>query len=173
MTNNIVANAKSIATEAHSGQFRKYDGQPYIVHPTRVVELLSKKTDNPVIIAAAWAHDVLEDTNYSRVKMLELIGPQAYLLVLELTNPSKDLKGAPRATRKLIDRMHLANVSIEAKLIKLCDRLDNVLDLATSNAEPDFKKLYKAETEALMPVFQFENIDVEYQDLLAKALKDL
>ena len=173
MNDDIVVNAENIATEAHKGQFRKYDKQPYIIHPKRTVELVRKKTNSPIIIAATFCHDVLEDTHYSRAKMLELIGPQAYLLVLELTNPSKDLKGVPRATRKLIDRMHLANVSPEAKLIKLCDRLDNVMDLATSNAEPDFKKLYRAETEALMPVFQLENIDAEYQDLLAKALNDL
>jgi len=52
--------AKAIATIAHRGQVDKA-GVPYIEHPARVVALLESPTNRAV--AAAWLHDVLEDTD--------------------------------------------------------------------------------------------------------------
>jgi (p)ppGpp synthase/HD superfamily hydrolase len=58
MAENLTATAQRIATEAHAGQTDKA-GQPYIGHPGRVAARL---TGDEQAEAAAWLHDVIEDT---------------------------------------------------------------------------------------------------------------
>ena len=48
-----------IATNAHAGQFDR-GGNPYILHPLRVMSYL--KTDDEELMCIALAHDVIEDT---------------------------------------------------------------------------------------------------------------
>ena len=52
--------ASSIARKAHDGQFRRDGVTPYITHPEAVAKSL--EGEHPDVIAAAWLHDVLEDT---------------------------------------------------------------------------------------------------------------
>ena len=53
--------ARSIAEEAHLGQFRRDGKTPYIEHPRQVSHRLYHLDDN--YIAAAWLHDVIEDNS--------------------------------------------------------------------------------------------------------------
>lgn len=62
--------AKAIATIAHRGQVDKA-GNPYIDHPRRVADLVSQQGAD--VIAAAWLHDVIEDTDVT-CKDLEAAG---------------------------------------------------------------------------------------------------
>jgi len=55
--------AKAIAVIAHRGQVDKA-GAPYITHPQRVTTLIQTPRNSE--IAAAWLHDVLEDTDLTR-----------------------------------------------------------------------------------------------------------
>jgi (p)ppGpp synthase/HD superfamily hydrolase len=52
----LVARAREIAAEAHKDDVDKA-GEPYIGHPRRVAEHF----DDPILAAAAWLHDVVED----------------------------------------------------------------------------------------------------------------
>ncbi len=52
--------AQSIATEAHAGQ-KRFGGEPFITHPQAVAASFDRNEDMAVR-AAAWLHDVLEDT---------------------------------------------------------------------------------------------------------------
>lgn len=156
-TSRIIREAKTIAEQAHAGVKRKWIEELYIEHPKRVAyEMAAYCMENKdwprYTIAAAWLHDVLEDTNFSRDEIIQRCGLKTYYLVLELTNPSKGLK-RPRAERKELDRMHLRNASLEARVLKLIDRLDNLQDL--QRAEPDFQALYLDETEQLLSCLQF------------------
>lgn len=54
----LVALAEGIARAAHAGQMDKA-GMPYAEHPARVA---ARVADDPYAVAAAWLHDVLEDT---------------------------------------------------------------------------------------------------------------
>lgn len=150
---NVLDEAIKIATEAHVLHVRKYVGPtvPYITHPKRVAERVSKlETATPDMIAAAWLHDVIEDCDPRwRDKIAQRCGVEVFVLVHELTNPSKGLK-APRERRKAIDCAHLVYVSPEAKLIKLIDRTDNLMEM--SGADEDFKRLYIKESEDLFLV---------------------
>ncbi len=59
--------ASSIARKAHDGQFRRDGVTPYITHPEAVA--ISLEGEHPDVIAAAWLHDVLEDTQTSVVHL--------------------------------------------------------------------------------------------------------
>ena len=76
------------------------------------------------MVAAAWLHDVLEDTLVSQQELTVAFGDPVVRLVLELTDVSRPTDGN-RATRKAIDRDHLANASPDAQTIKLADLIDN------------------------------------------------
>ena len=64
MSDNLIRRAKAFATQAHASidQRRKYTGLPYIVHPEAVAELVEATGAGPEVVAAAWLHDVVEDT---------------------------------------------------------------------------------------------------------------
>jgi (p)ppGpp synthase/HD superfamily hydrolase len=172
METKLILTAIDIASTAHRGTTRKYNNEPYIVHPKRVANLVEFKVQDEHLIAAAWLHDVLEDTEFDRAEMFQKVGARVFLLVTELTNPSKIWFPNPhtlkRADRKYLDRLHLRHVSPDAKFIKLCDRLDNIIDI--QGADDEFKKLYKQETEILLAEVLM-GIDYEYEIRLREALK--
>jgi (p)ppGpp synthase/HD superfamily hydrolase len=149
-----ILKAIKFAKEKHKSQTRKYNNRPYIVHPARVstrVMLFDDVTEEQ--ICAAWLHDTIEDCKVTPSEIACLFGGEfgesVAKLVVELTNPSKNVK-APRAVRKQMDRDHLKEVSFYAKRIKLVDRLDNCLEL--EGADSDFIGLYITETKALLSV---------------------
>ncbi len=53
--------AQQVASDAHAGQTDKA-GRPYLDHPRRVAAHVAGTTDDPDAVAAAWLHDVVEDT---------------------------------------------------------------------------------------------------------------
>lgn len=56
----LLSKAILIATNAHAGQFDKA-GQPYILHPLRVMNNIEEKNDEELLCIAV-LHDVIEDT---------------------------------------------------------------------------------------------------------------
>jgi guanosine-3',5'-bis(diphosphate) 3'-pyrophosphohydrolase len=122
--------AASLAARAHAGQVRKDGKTPYAAHATRVALLLA--TDFEVrddeVLAAALLHDVIEDTTVDYDDLLEDFGPRVADLVAVL---SKD-KRLPEADREAAYDAALAEGPWEARLIKLADVCDNVLDSATA-----------------------------------------
>lgn len=66
----VIAAARAIATVAHRGQVDKA-GEPYIDHPRRVAERVAERDRYiPGDVAAAWLHDVLEDTDVTADDLL-------------------------------------------------------------------------------------------------------
>jgi (p)ppGpp synthase/HD superfamily hydrolase len=63
----VVELAQSIARKAHEGQFRRDGVTPYITHPEAVARSL--EGEEPNVVATAWLHDVLEDTQTSYVQL--------------------------------------------------------------------------------------------------------
>lgn len=148
--------AQEFATYAHNSinQIRKYTYEPYIVHPEAVANLVSKETTDKKIIAAAWLHDVVEDTPYSIEDIREVFGIHVALIVNELTSIPKSSK-LSRSTRKAMDRKRLKQVSIAAKTIKLADMIDNTKSVEQENFE--FAKIYMAEKKLLLDVLKDGN----------------
>ena len=57
----VITAAKMMAGKAHEGQFRKYSGLPYIIHPIEVATTVEAYGGTDEMIAAALLHDVVED----------------------------------------------------------------------------------------------------------------
>ena len=71
----VVIRAAEFARRAHASidQRRKYTHAPYIVHPKAVADIVAGVTDDPAMIAAAWLHDVVEDTPITIAEVEELV----------------------------------------------------------------------------------------------------
>lgn len=147
---NKIKNALSLATKAHAGVNRKYSDEPYVNHVIRVAFEVARLGLGDTLIAAALLHDVLEDTDTPLEVIEQSCGETVAKIVQELTNPSHlpENKFKKRVERKRIDREHLKQVSREAKIIKLCDRIDNLRDVKTGPR--DFQILYANESEILL-----------------------
>jgi soluble cytochrome b562 len=152
----LVDRARIYATEAHQriNQRRKYNSEPYHVHLHAVAKLVASVTDDSEMIAAAWLHDTVEDTQATLDDIEAAFGVTVAELVEELTDVSRPGDGN-RAVRKAIDRRHLAQASARAKTVKLADLIDNCKDI--TRHDPGFAQVYLAEMDDLLDVLQDGN----------------
>ncbi len=149
---NIILQAAQVANTLHRGQTRAC-GEPYINHPLRVagaVMLLADATEE--MVAAAWLHDVYEDTLFSTPALVNPFGRKVDMMVVELTNifTSKVYPGLNRNRRKGAETRRLDGVSPQAQIIKLCDRIDNLRTIGAKGR--GFALLYCDESDALAKV---------------------
>ncbi len=147
----LITQAADFAKTAHEkiDQRRKYSGEPYIVHPQAVAATVAGVTDDVATIAAAWLHDVVEDTPVALEELTAQFGADIAALVSDLTNASSPADGN-RQQRKAIDRQHTAQADPRAKTVKLADLIDNLSDIA--EADPGFARIYLGEKELQLQV---------------------
>lgn len=147
----IEQRAKEFATRWHAsiGQVRKYTGEPYINHPGAVAELVRSVPHDEAMLAAAWLHDVVEDTPCSIEDVEAEFGSEVAALVGWLTDVSKPADGN-REKRKAMDREHTARSPASAKTVKLADLIDNSRSIL--EFDPDFARVYIHEKERLLAV---------------------
>ena len=153
----VVEKARVFAIAAHSAvkQVRKYTGEPYWIHPIEVAGIVSRVTEaTPSMIAAAHLHDVIEDTGVTLEIVESEFGADVAKLVFWLTDASKPEDGN-RATRKAIDREHIAQAPAEAQTIKCCDILSNVRSIVAH--DPAFAVIYLEEKKQLVEVLTKAN----------------
>lgn len=146
---NLREKAERFATICHSGQIRKYTGEPYIEHPISVMNILLDHIPDATeeMLAAALLHDTVEDTEATLADIESFFGPRVRELVFWLTDKSKKSDGN-RAARKKIDRDHIASAPPEAQTIKLADLIDNSQSIV--GRDPDFAKVYMREKRLLL-----------------------
>ncbi len=148
----LVRRAKACCEAAHAGQTR-YDGTDYAVHPHRVAcILLAHGISDPALLAAAYLHDVLEDTPTPRSNLKAEFGDTVVNLVEALTNIGPSGRRFEEKQKMLLE--HARSMSPEAKLIKLADRLDNLRDMGCWPAWKQERYRWASEEllEALSPV---------------------
>lgn len=143
--------ARAFAVERHGGQIRKYTGYPYTTHLLNVANLVRGVPHTEEMLAAAWLHDTLEDTNTTGDEILVRFGPVVLLWVKFLTDRHPHIVGN-RATRKQLYRDWLAGAPPEVKTIKLADLIDNSSTIVEH--DPGFAKVYMSEKKALLAVLQ-------------------
>ncbi|QCL95500.1 HD domain-containing protein [Agrobacterium tumefaciens] len=150
---NLEERAKIFAANAHGSidQRRKYTGEPYIVHPIAVAELVRSVPHTEDMIAAALLHDVVEDTPITVEEIRDEFGRNVAELVDWLTDKSTPSDGN-RAARKRKDTLRLAKAPPAAKTIKLADLIDNTLTI--SKHDPRFWRVYQLEKKALLDVLR-------------------
>ena len=151
MMGDLEGRALAFAKAAHESidQRRKYSGEPYIVHPMAVAEIVRSVQHTPAMIAAAYLHDVVEDTPVTIELVRSEFGDEVGDLVDWLTDVSRPGDGNRRA-RKELDRQHLAKAPAAAQTIKLADLIDNTLTIREH--DPSFWKVYRREKLALLEV---------------------
>lgn len=127
---NIIDKALEFATNAHKGQFRKSEKEiEYIEHPKRVVELLKLVgvTDLDTLVGA-YNHDVIEDSNITFEQLEKEFGTKIATIVQECS----DDKSLSKEERKLLQISHVKNISNEARLVKLADKIANLGDIVVN-----------------------------------------
>jgi GTP pyrophosphokinase len=114
----------------HKGQVRR-SGEPYLVHPLEVADLLVDMRLDVVAVAAGLLHDIVEDTPTTIEKIRELFGEEVAHVVEGVTKLS-GLQFASSEERQAesFRKMLLAMVDdIRVILVKLADRLHNMRTL--------------------------------------------
>jgi (p)ppGpp synthase/HD superfamily hydrolase len=148
----LTERARRFAQQAHEGQVRRYTGEPYVAHAERVAMAVARLTGDPEVIAAAFLHDVLEDTNTTQETLEALFGGRVAGIVVELTNvyTAERFPTINRAQRKGLERLRLATTSEAARLIKREDVRDNLPSIERHDQK--FAMHYRAEAAALLAV---------------------
>ena len=145
----LVQRAILFATEAHHGQTRKYTGEPYIVHPLEVMEIVKTVPHTQEMLAAAVLHDVVEDTDVTLSDIWNEFGYKVRQLVADLTDISVPSDGNRKA-RKHLDLIHTAKALPQSKTVKLADLISNSKSI--TEHDPKFAKVYMKEKAALLKV---------------------
>ena len=151
----IIKSAADHASRAHKGQLRKDRKTPYITHPARVASLVGTFNGSHVAIIAAWLHDVYEDCTPEWIlKTDELIEGlplpederRDIAAIVDALTKKNTIPGKAARLTDSLDR--ILNAPPEATLVKLCDRIDNLLDSADRNG--GFTKRYLVSTDEVI-----------------------
>lgn len=136
MFSNDIDRALTVASVAHTGQFRKNsDGVPYIIHPVHVALMLARLGLDEVCIQAGILHDVVEDCDGWTIERVEIeFGIEVSVVVGEL---SED-KSLTWEERKRAGVDHVAHMHERSVAVKSADKLHNLSSLVRDlQAAPD------------------------------------
>jgi (p)ppGpp synthase/HD superfamily hydrolase len=139
----LILKALELAAERHRKQFRKgLDQTPFINHPIQVASLLANEANetDPVLLAAAILHDVIEDTVESvseRDELSCLIADMFGEEILSLTMEVTDDKTLDKQEIKRLQVENAAKKSVKAKKLKIADKIMNLRDI-TDNPPADW-----------------------------------
>ena len=122
----LVRDAWTYAKAAHAavGQTRRYTNDAYIVHPYNVALIVADTVNaTPEMVAAAFLHDVVEDTKITHTDIHISFGADVSTFVRYLTD--NKVVGGNRASRKALDRARLAAAPPAVQTIKYADLIHN------------------------------------------------
>ena len=142
----LIRKAWDFCVKHHEGQMRA-SGEPYIVHPLEVAEVLAEMKMDATAIAAGLLHDAVEDTPATSEEIEAGFGDQVAHIVEGVTKIDK-IQFANREDRQAenVRKMLLAMVSdVRVVLIKLADRLHNMRTL--QHLDPDRQEAIARETQ--------------------------
>src|SRR5271165_4933578 len=141
----VIRRAWEFCVQHHSGQLRA-SGEPYVLHPLEVAQVLAEMKLDSTAIAAGLLHDAVEDTPVTTEDITEQFGEQVAHIVEGVTKIDK-IQFANREDRQAenVRKMLLAMVSdVRVVLIKLADRLHNMRTL--EHLQPDRQEAIARET---------------------------
>jgi GTP pyrophosphokinase len=142
----LIRKAWEFCVTHHKGQMRA-SGEPYIIHPLEVAEVLAEMKMDATAIAAGLLHDAVEDTPATSEEIEREFGDQVAHIVEGVTKIDK-IQFANREDRQAenVRKMLLAMVSdVRVVLIKLADRLHNMRTL--EHLKPDRQEAIARETQ--------------------------
>ena len=140
--------ALELALTAHDGQKRK-SGEPYIIHPILVAAITAAFSNDETMVQAALLHDVVEDTSFDLEDLEREFGDDVTHMVEGLTKIVEirdEELAASGSNERLINsaltfrKMLVASIKdIRVLVIKLCDRLHNMLTLDALSADKQLR----------------------------------
>jgi len=171
---NILLKSIAFAAEKHRNQRRKdAEASPYINHPIALANLLANEGGiaNIDVLCAAILHDTIEDTETTECELNQHFGEKITSIVLEVT----DDKSLPKETRKLKQIEHAPHASIEAKMVKLADKICNVRDIFESpptNWSLERKREYLVWSRLVVDGLRGTNVKLEktFDELFSKGM---
>lgn len=125
----LVERAIRVAADGHRKQLRKGSDIPYLAHPAAVALLLARTGfDDDHVLAAAFLHDVVEDTDYTIEQLAAEFPPEVVEIVNALSEQKTDESGAKRPwkDRKRDHLEVIRGASVDAKAVALADKLHNL-----------------------------------------------
>ncbi len=128
---NFILKALDFSAFKHRYQRRKGDKNlPYINHPIKVAYIVSEigKVEDPIIIASAVLHDVVEDTETSFDELRKEFGDRVASIVMEDT----DNKSLEKSERKRLQIENAKDLSYEATIVRIADKIANIMDIVNS-----------------------------------------
>ena len=146
----LIRKAWEFCVQHHQGQMRA-SGEPYIIHPLEVAQVLAEMKMDSTAIAAGLLHDAVEDTPATNEEIESGFGDQVAHIVEGVTKIDK-IQFANREDRQAenVRKMLLAMVSdVRVVLIKLADRLHNMRTL--EHLSPSAAKPLPAKRSTSMP----------------------
>lgn len=143
----LVEDAEQFATQAHEGHIRK-GGEPHIEHLRRVAASVAGEGASEEAVAAAWLHDVLEDTAVYMTELMDHFPLAVCFMVHCLTDHFPSGAKMGRHHRKALECLRLSHCPKEVQTIKAYDRADNLNGMASLPYTP-FHDLYISESCAL------------------------
>lgn len=171
--NEILQKIRDFADRSHGDQLRKYTPDRYIVHPVRVMERLQQITNDPIILASALLHDVLEDTPTTAEDILEFLAPllgrpaaeKTTKLIIELTDiyVKSAYPRLNRRERKQKEAERMSKVSAEAQTIKYADILDNSREIIYQDV--DFAPIYLKESRQMIKAMTNGNTELRLESI--------
>ena len=125
-----IISAYEFAAKAHEGQLRS-SGQPYIIHPLSVAEILLDLGMDTDTVCAALLHDVVEDTDATAEQVQKRFGRDVAALVDGVTKLAKiPIFNKEQQQAENVRKIMLAmSQDIRVIIIKLADRLHNMRTL--------------------------------------------
>ena len=122
----VIQRAYEYADEKHKNQLRK-SGEPYIIHPLAVAEIVAEIGLDTDAITAALLHDCLEDTDASFEEISRMFGETVANLVEGVTKLTRvQYSTMEEQQMENLRKMFMAmSKDIRVILIKISDRLHN------------------------------------------------
>lgn len=125
----LVERAKRLVLERHAHLRRiSQSRQPMIEHIEEVAAMVAGATADAEIVAAAWLHDTVEDTDTTLDELHQLFGQRVAEIVDGLTDPPR-FAAMPTPERKAAQAARILSKGYEVKIIKLCDQISNILSV--------------------------------------------
>ncbi len=168
-----IIDAYKFANEKHDGVLRK-SGEPYIIHPVAIAQILIDNNMDYSTIMAGLLHDVVEDTDVTLKDIEKLFGKTVAKLVDGVTKIDEiKLKAKDLGEKESIKHLLIAmGDDIRVIFIKLADRLHNMRTIEFLKREKQIRMATETQ-ELFIPIAErigVRKIRSELQSLTFKCL---